>query len=232
MNPSVESVAVNVKLQTENGQVDGPSGTIAPRSRKTFDLGASVTSYNVSAVVEASAPIACERSMYGEGTNRRPCAPVAGPPLYPLTKDESIACGHWSAGSTDFPYFGAPRNGTRLHAGVDIYPPGGEGTPVRAVKAGTVVTTGTFYTRANGEQTYAILVDHGDFVANYGEVRQPAAWVAPGAAVQRGQVIGYVSGTVQLHFEMYAAGTASWLQWYGPQPSNLMDPTSYLLKLY
>ena len=231
-NPSGDSVEVTVKLQTESGQVAGPSGKIAPRSRKTFDLGAFVTSYNVSALVEASAPVACERSMYGEGTNRRLCAPVGGPPLYPFTRDESIACGHWSAGSTDYPYFGAPRNGTRLHAGVDIYPPGGAGAPVRAVKAGTVVRTGSFYTRANGEQTYAILVDHGDFVANYGEVRQPEAWVVPGAAVERGQVIGYVSGTVQLHFEMYAPGTTGWLQWYGTQPANLIDPTGYMLKLY
>jgi hypothetical protein len=232
MNPSRESIDVTVKLLTESGEVDGPSGSIAPRSRKTFKLDDYVTSYNVSAVVEASAPVACERSMYGEGTNRRLCAPVPGPPLYPLTKDGSIACGHWSAGSTDYPYFGAPRNGTRLHAGVDIYPPGGEGTPVRAVKPGTVVTTGTFYTRANGEQTYAILVDHGDFVADYGEVKKPESWVVPGATVERGQVIGYVSGTVQLHFEMYAPGTTSWLQWYGPQPANLIDPTSYMLMLY
>jgi murein DD-endopeptidase MepM/ murein hydrolase activator NlpD len=57
-------------------------------------------------------------------------------------------------------------------------------------------------------------------------------WVQPGATVSRGQVIGLVSGTLQLHFEMYARGTTSWLQWYGPQPANLFDPTDTILLLY
>ena len=232
MNPGPAPVSVKVRLQTGSGEVAGPTGTIAAHSRGTFDLGGFVRSYDVSTLVESSGPVACERSMYGAGTNRRLCAPVEGPPLYPFTREGSVSCGHWPAGSTDYPYFGAPRNGTRLHAGVDIYPPRGEGAPVLAVKAGTVIKTGLFYTRASGEQTYAILVDHGDFVADYGEVRPPEPWVRPGAAVARGQVIGYVSGTVQLHFEMYAPGTTSWLSWYGPQPSNLLDPTPYMLKLY
>jgi murein DD-endopeptidase MepM/ murein hydrolase activator NlpD len=205
---------------------------IEPGERKTFDLGAYVDSYSVSALVEASGPVACERSMYGEGTNTRASAPVAGPLAYPFTRDESIACGHWPQVSEDYPYFGARRNGTRLHAGIDIYPASGAGTPVKALKSGTVIKTGLFYTRYTGEQTYAILVDHGDFVSNYAEVRPPEGWVRPGAAVSRGGVIGYVSGTVQLHFEMYAPGTSSWLWWYGPQPANLLDPTDMILRLY
>ena|GEM_PF-1134273 len=231
-NPGSSAVDVAASLQTATGEVPGPSCTLEPGERKTFDLGEFVTSYDVSAIVRASGPIACERSMYGEGYSSRLCAPVEGPPLYPFTRDDSIACGHWPPGSTDYPYFGAARNGTRLHAGIDIYPPGGEGTPVRALKSGTVISSGSFYTRSTGEVTYAVLVDHGDFVANYGEVRPPEGWVQPGAAVSRGQVIGYVSGTVQLHLEMYAPGTTSWGQWYGPQPSNLLDPTQAILKLY
>ena len=232
VNPGKNAVDINVKLQTDKGEVAGPSGTIQPRQRKTFYLGNYVDSFNVSEKVEASAPVACERSMYGEGTSRRPCAPVQGPPLYPITKDASIACGHWPAGSTDYPYFGAPREGTRLHAGVDIYPPGGEGTPVRAIKAGTVVKTGLFYTRANGEQTFAVLIDHGDYVATYGELRPLDAWLQPGVTVSRGQVIGYVSGTLQLHFEMYKPGIGTWFNWYGPKPADLIDPTDYILGLY
>lgn len=231
-NPGSLAVDLAVTLQTEKGEVAGPSGTVQPGARQTFNLGEYVTSYNVSALVRASGPVACERSVYGEGYSRRMCPPVEGQLLYPFTREESIACGHWPPGSTDYPYFGAPRNGTRLHAGIDIYPPGGEGTPVRALKAGTVVTTGPFYTRYTGEVTYAILVDHGDFVADYAEVRPPEAWVRPGAPVARGQVIGYVSGTLQLHFEMYAPGTTSWEQWYGPQPANLRDPTQMMLGLY
>lgn len=159
-------------------------------------------------------------------------APLEGAPLYPFTKDASIACGHWEAGSQDYPYFGAPRNGgARSHAGVDIYPPGGEGAPVHAVKDGTVVKIAPFYTRANGEVTYGVLVDHGDFVVNYAEVREPSLSV--GQRVARNQVIGAVSGTVQLHLEQYTPGTTTWTSgWYGERPSNLLDPTGAMQALF
>jgi len=231
-NPGDKPVDVTFQLQTDKGLAAGPSGTIQPRRRRTFDLSSSVTSYEVSALLEATGPVACERSMYGLGASGRMCAPVQGPLSYPFTADGSIACGHWPAGSTDYPYFGAPRAGTRLHAGIDIYPAAGEGTPVRAVKDGTVIKTGPFYTRYTGEQTFGVLVDHGDFVANYGEVQPPEAWVRPGARLLRGQVFARVSGTVQLHFEMYTPGTTSWSQWYGSQPANLLDPTPEMLEVY
>ncbi len=159
-------------------------------------------------------------------------APLEGAPLYPFTRDASIACCHWGAGSQDYPYFGAPRNGgARLHAGVDIYPPGGEGAPVHAMKDGTVVKVAPFYTRANGEVTYGLLIDHGDFVINYAEVRKPSLSV--GSRVARNQVIGVVSGTVQLHLEQYAPGTTTWTGgWYGERPSNLLDPTGVMQALF
>lgn len=151
-----------------------------------------------------------------------------GNPLYPYTKAESIACGKWRSGSTDYPYFGAPREGTRLHAGIDVYPAAGAGAPVKALKDGKVIRVALFYTRATGEKTYGVLIDHGDFVANYAEV-QPSVNV--GDAVRQGQVVGAVSGTKQLHFELYRPGTVSWLQWYGNQPANLVDPTDTMIKL-
>jgi hypothetical protein len=46
-----------------------------------------------------------------------------------------------------------------------------------------------------------------------------------------GQQIGAVSGTVQLHFEMYTPGTRSRGNWYGQQPANLEDPTQFMLGL-
>ena len=232
VNPGAGPVNVDVMLQTGSGESSGPSALLEPGRRMTFNLGDHVTGYEVAAWVRSSGAVVCERAMYGEGTNRRPMAPVDGPPLYPFTRDESVACGHWPPGSTDYPYFGAPRAGTRLHAGIDIYPPAGAGAPVRAMKAGTVVKTGLFYTRWTGEQTFAVLVDHGDFVANYAELRPLDSWVAPGAAVSRGQVIGSVSGTVQLHFEMYTPETITWSSWYGAQPANLLDPTAMMLGLY
>lgn len=152
--------------------------------------------------------------------------------LFPFVKDASIACGHWPPGSQDYPYFGAPRNNnSRTHAGVDIYPGAGRGAPVRAIKDGTVLKAESFYTRADGEVTYGVLVDHGDFVANYAELEPPSITV--GTSVTRNQPIGTVSGTQQLHFEQYAAGTKDWTAgWFKQRPSNLLDPTELMLDLY
>lgn len=157
-------------------------------------------------------------------------APVDGPLLYPYTRDASIACGHWQAGSQDYPYFGAPRDGgSRMHAGVDLYPAAGVGAPVRAIKDGSVIKVAVFYTRYTGEATYGVLVNHVDFVANYAEL-QPVG-LGVGSTVARGQEIGRVSGTQQLHFEMYAPGTTSWNSWRGDKPANLLDPTGLMTGL-
>jgi len=158
-------------------------------------------------------------------------SPIQGNPIYPFTKDASISCGHWPSGSQDYPYFGAPRDGnSRTHAAIDIYPAAGVGAPIMAIKDGTVLKIAPFYTRASGEVTYGVLVDHGDFVANYAELQPPAVKV--GSVVKQGEVIGTVSGTEQLHFEQYAAGTKDWTRgWYGTRPSNLLDPTEMILKL-
>lgn len=156
-------------------------------------------------------------------------APVEGGVIYPFTADGSVACGHWPEGSLDYPYFGAPREGTRLHAGIDIYPAGGEGSPVRAMKDGRVLKVAVFYTRYTGEQTYAMLIDHGDFVVNYAELKPPE--LGTGDTVRAGQVMGYISGTRQLHLEMYSPGTTSWTSWYGERPANLLDPTGMILGL-
>lgn len=157
-------------------------------------------------------------------------APLEGIPKYPFTKDGSISCGRWEKNSQDYPYFGAPRdNNRRHHAGVDIYPPGGIGSPVKALADGIIVKIAPFYTRSNGEVTYGVLVDHGDFVANYAELTKPDMKVSN--VIKQGQIIGRISGTRQLHFELYTKGTKDWLRWYGKQPDNLMDPTELLIRL-
>jgi murein DD-endopeptidase MepM/ murein hydrolase activator NlpD len=228
-NSNDEAANVSLTFYTDKGPVEGPRRKIPAQSRQSFNVGDYVTTYNVSTRVSSDRGIVCERAMYGNDTVEIAC-PLDGIPLYPLTKDASIACGHWPAGSTDYPYFGAPREGTRLHAGVDIYPPAGEGAPVYAIKDGVIILVEPFYTRASGEITYGMLVDHGDCVVNYGEVQLPS--LMEGDPVSRGQAIARVSGTAQLHFELYAPGTTDWLQWYGPQPSNLLDPTSILLDAF
>ncbi len=158
------------------------------------------------------------------------CPPTEGAPIYPFTEAEAIACGKWATEPMDYPYFGAPRESGRTHAGVDIYPAAGEGAPVRAMKDGTVLKVEIFFVRYTGEQTYAVLIDHGDLVANYAELRTPD--LRPGDRVGGGSLIGYLSSTRQLHFEMYTPGTTSWMPWYGEKPANLIDPTGTMLELY
>lgn len=100
--------------------------------------------------------------------------------------------------------FGARRdNGRRAHAGCDLYFP--TGTIIHAVAAGTVVRGPyPFYA-----ETYAIEIDHGTFVARYGEV-QASAFVRQGdhvAAGQRiarvGHLVGIPAPSDMLHFELY-----------------------------
>ena len=107
--------------------------------------------------------------------------------------------------------FGAWRSGgKRAHAGVDLYFP--DFTTVHAIANG-VVTRGPepFYLK-----TFALEVDHGPFVARYGELApESTALVSVGDAVARGQALGRVGvltrsngkrlgvPSMMLHFEMY-----------------------------
>jgi murein DD-endopeptidase MepM/ murein hydrolase activator NlpD len=150
---------------------------------------------------------------------------------YPFTKRDSLKSGRWRSRSQDYPYFGAPRgrNGRR-HAGIDLYPVTGAGTAVKAIQDGTVIKIGPFYRRRNGEITYAMLIDHKEYVANYAELTKPT--LVTGAAVKKEQIIGFLSGTQQLHFGLHPPGTTDWLSWYGKIPPNLIDPTDIMTKMF
>ncbi|MEN6318830.1 MAG: M23 family metallopeptidase [Syntrophaceae bacterium] len=157
--------------------------------------------------------------------------PFDGALKYPFTKHDSQKCGRWRSGSQDYPYFGAPRGGnTRSHAGIDLYPIKGAGTPITAIQDGRVIKIAPFYKRRNGEITYALLIDHEQFVANYAEMIKPT--LVAGAIVKQKQIIGFVSGTKQLHFELYTPGTENWLSWYGKIPPNLIDPTDMMTRVF
>ncbi|AKT42605.1 peptidoglycan-binding protein [Chondromyces crocatus] len=121
--------------------------------------------------------------------------------FFPLSR---IFSESWSKGAGAF---GSGRNG-RAHAGCDIYAP--LGTWVHAIANGEV-TLGPYYFYAN---TYAIEVNHGDFVARYGEVQKDSP-VRKGDKVKAGQRIARVGHLVgisvksdMLHLELYK-GTAS-----------------------
>jgi len=138
--------------------------------------------------------------------------------------------------------FGANRsNGTRAHAGCDLYFP--NGTWIHAVASGTVVQGPyAFYA-----QTFAIEIDHGSFLARYGEI-QSNALVSVGSQVTAGQKIAKVGHLVgisvpsdMLHLELYGKSGSGPLTVTSASSSkkradgvpffrrtDLLDPTPYL----
>jgi murein DD-endopeptidase MepM/ murein hydrolase activator NlpD len=98
--------------------------------------------------------------------------------------------------------FGSRRSGgKRAHAGCDLYAP--VGTTIHAIASGTV-TLGPY---AFYDGTYALEVDHGSFLARYGEI-QKNSLVKAGDRVEAGQPIAKVGKllsmkTSMLHLELY-----------------------------
>lgn len=124
--------------------------------------------------------------------------------------------------------------GTRRHVGIDLF--AAHRDKVVACEDGRIVSFYTFYTTSAGEMSYSLIVEHEDFVINYGEVKENAQeefnWRV-GDRVRKGQEIARVSTTGMLHFETYIRGTAHNHRWMvgGPRPASLLNPTLYLLKL-
>lgn len=136
--------------------------------------------------------------------------------------------------------FNAPRpaahadNPTRRHVGVDLFADAGD--DVIAVEDGRIVAFYPFLRAATGEMTYALLVAHEGYVANYGEVREASLrdrGLAIGATVRAGQNIAEISDTRQLHFESYLPGTGHGQSWPNgaPRPTRVLNPTQLLLDL-
>lgn len=94
---------------------------------------------------------------------------------------------------------------SRPHLGVDFAAP--VGTPVRAVASGSVAQSGWA-----GQLGQCVRVGHPKALeSTYAHLSRIAAGVREGAAVERGQVIGYVGSTglatgPHLHFAMYRNG--------------------------
>jgi murein DD-endopeptidase MepM/ murein hydrolase activator NlpD len=98
--------------------------------------------------------------------------------------------------------FGARRSGgARAHAACDLYFP--EGTTIHAITSGSVVRGPyPFY-----QGTFALEIDHGAFLARYGEIQQ-SAFVSAGDHVNAGQRIARVGNLIgitnsMLHLELY-----------------------------
>lgn len=152
--------------------------------------------------------------------------------VFPLTKIPKWGY-HKGSGKR---WFGASRDNGRKHAACDLI--ARPGTPVLAVDHGTVLYRGPFYLG-----TYQLVVDHGHFVARYGEVdkEKRVKGVRKGTAVKPGEVIAYVGRLKMLHFEMYRGTESGNLtrkknktdyKYVSPQNfqrrADLMDPTPYL----
>jgi murein DD-endopeptidase MepM/ murein hydrolase activator NlpD len=132
-------------------------------------------------------------------------------------------------------------NGLRAHAGCDLYFE--KGTWIHAIADGTVIRGPyPFYC-----ETFALEVDHGDFLARYGEI-QAITTVKEGDKVHAGQQIARVGHLVgiqvpsdMLHLELYDKSASGPLTITDPARSkkrpdgvpfmrrtDLIDPTSRL----
>ena len=146
----------------------------------------------------------------------------------------------WTSGMRRF---GSRRGkGRRVHAASDLYFPAG--TIIHAITDGIVVR-GSYHFYFD---TYAIEIDHGSFLARYGEI-QRLAFVSKGDRVKAGQKIAKVGHLVgvrvpsdMLHLELYdksASGPLTVSAAAGKRDRNgkpfmrrkdLIDPTSKLNK--
>lgn len=138
--------------------------------------------------------------------------------------------------------FGTTRK-FHTHEGVDLYTP--EGTPVRAVEPGLIVTVEPFTGPDAGSpwwyDTMCLMVEGASGVVNYGEITP--AQLQPGTIIQQGAIVGWVKQVLRkdkgrpmsmLHFELYDHGVKEPVEWK-PQtsrPRRLLDPTPLLKKAH
>lgn len=115
------------------------------------------------------------------------------------------------------------REGTRCHAGVDIHTK--NGGKVLAVADGEVKNIDSFTDCESGEAV-AVIVDHGDFVVNYGEIDSNKIEVEEGDKILSGDTIGYASVCGMLHFELYKKGVTHNIQW-GNLPGKVGEGKNY-----
>jgi murein DD-endopeptidase MepM/ murein hydrolase activator NlpD len=131
--------------------------------------------------------------------------------------------------------------GARAHAGCDLYFP--QGTWIHAITSGKVVRGPyPFYC-----QTFAIEIDHGNFLARYGEVQSQTTVrvgddVVPGQKIAKvGHLVGIQVPSDMLHLELYSKSASGPLSVQSASQSkkradgvpflrrmDLMNPTPYL----
>ncbi|MCG2796281.1 MAG: DUF5719 family protein, partial [Actinomycetia bacterium] len=63
-NPGTEPATVTLTYQTDTGEVPGPTRTVQPGSRESFEVSQTVQTYEVSTTVTSDKPVIAERAMY------------------------------------------------------------------------------------------------------------------------------------------------------------------------
>jgi hypothetical protein len=180
---------------------------------------------------EAGGGMACESMRWDKGFAER-TLPEEERPERPTSRFTFPFSGPADASYTEAPRsFGSCRDGcSRRHAAADLY--GQIGRPIYAVADGTVLDFYAFYLG-----TYALVVDQGDFVARYGEIKgNLPSGVYVGARVKRGQHVGTVGNLIglsinMLHFERFSGRSSGPLSNDVPpffRRSDLVNPTADL----
>lgn len=125
--------------------------------------------------------------------------------------------------------FGSRRGGgSRAHAACDLYAP--SGTIIYAIADGTVIEEPyDFYAG-----TFALEIDHGTFIARYGEIQQ-STFVRKGARVRAGQRIARVGHLIgisvpedMLHLELYNKTASGALTRYGVESKKTARGVPYM----
>lgn len=198
-----------------------------------LDLGASDDAVSPTLPEDVPAPRPIPGLPFAEGIAR---------PVWPLDtshpRDREVSYvdvdgkvhGRWGR-----PIGAARAEGTRNHAGVDLFSNAGD--PVLAIADGTLVAVQSFKLGS-----WAVLVDHGAYTVLYGEVEKHS-WRAYGLRVGDRVAAGEPFAEVacmrtdengvctshMLHLETYVTGTKRNARWYDAPPPSLLDPTLMLL---
>jgi len=168
-----------------------------------------------------------------------PASAQAPQRFWPVVTDEPRAMVVSSPGNCiALRCFGAARpvsqlaNPRRHHVGLDLYARPGD--RVLAIADGRIVAFFPFLVARTGERTWALMIDHGDRVVLYGEVRADALDTRRiGEHVAAGQEVARISDTAQLHVETYPPGSRRNARWpFGTaQPPGVHDPTAFVTDL-